>query len=152
MSIKIITENKKAWFDYEIIEKFEAGLVLKGSEVKSLRNAQCNLGDAYAVLTNGEAFLLNCHISPYPPAAGCNHEPLRTRKLLLHRSEIDKVAGKIKLQGLTLIPTKIYFKEGRAKVELALAKGKQLFDKREDMKKKEAKRSISRALKQRNRE
>lgn len=147
MGIKIIAQNRKAGFNYQFLETFEAGLVLQGSEVKSLRDGRANLGDAYALIKNGEAYLLNCHISPYAPAAGLNHEPLRTRKLLLHKKEIDKLLGKLHEKGLTLIPTKLYFKEGRAKVELALAKGKQLFDKRESMKRKESRRTISRAMK-----
>ncbi|OGQ04528.1 MAG: SsrA-binding protein [Deltaproteobacteria bacterium RIFCSPLOWO2_12_FULL_44_12] len=147
MGIKIIAENRKAGFNYRFLEKLEAGLVLQGSEVKSLRDGKANLGDAYALIKNGEAYLLNCHISPYAPAAGLNHEPLRTRKLLLHKREVDKLLGKLQEKGLTLIPTKLYFKEGRAKVELALAKGKQLFDKRESMKRKESRRTISRAMK-----
>lgn len=147
MGIKIIAENRKAGFHYHFLEKFEAGIVLQGSEVKSLRGGKANLGDAYAAIQKGEAWLYKCHISPYPPAAGLNHEPLRTRKLLLNRREIDKLMGGLEERGLTLIPTKLYFKEGRAKVELALAKGKQLFDKRESMKKKESRRTISRAMK-----
>ncbi|MBI5299699.1 MAG: SsrA-binding protein SmpB [Deltaproteobacteria bacterium] len=147
MGIKIIAENRKARFHYHFLETFEAGLVLQGSEVKSLREGKANLGDAYAIIQNGEVFLLKCHISPYAPAANLNHEPLRTRKLLLNRREIDKLIGGLEEKGLTLVPTKLYFKEGRAKVELALAKGKQLFDKRESLKKKESRRSISRAMK-----
>lgn len=147
MGIKIVAQNRKASFNYHFLETFEAGLVLLGSEVKSLRDGKANLGDAYAVVQNGELFLLNSHISPYPPASGLNHEPLRTRKLLLHQAEITKLIGKLQQKGLTLIPTKIYFKEGRAKAELALAQGKKLFDKRESLKKKEAKRVMARALK-----
>lgn len=147
MGIKIIAENRKARFHYHFLETFEAGLVLQGSEVKSLREGKANLGDAYAIIQNGEVFLLKCHISPYAPAANLNHEPLRTRKLLLNRREVDKLIGGLEEKGLTLVPTKLYFKEGRAKVELALAKGKQLFDKRESLKKKESRRSISRAMK-----
>lgn len=124
-------------------------MVLQGSEVKSLRGGRANLGDAYAIIKNGEVYLLNCHISPYPPAARQNHEPLRTRKLLLKRREIERLTGKLQEQGLTLVPTQIYLKEGRAKIELALAKGKKLFDKRESIKKKETRRVLSRALKYR---
>lgn len=146
-SVKIVTDNRKARFHYEFLETYEAGMMLTGSEVKSLRDAKVNLGDAYAIFKNGEVWLLNCHISPYEPAAGLNHEPMRSRKLLLHKSEIEKLTGKLQEKGLTLIPTKIYFKQGRAKVELALAKGKQLFDKRESIKRKESRRTISRAMK-----
>ena len=147
MGIKIVTENRKARFHYEFLETFEAGLVLQGSEVKSLRGGKASLGDAYAVIQKGEAYLFNCHINTYPPAAGLNHEPLRTRKLLLKQRELDKLMGGLEEKGLTLIPTKLYFKEGYAKVELALAKGKKLFDKRESLKKKESRRTISRAMK-----
>ena len=143
----VIAQNRKVGFQYHILETFEAGLVLKGSEVKSLRDGKANLGDAYAVVKNGELFLLNCHINPYPPAALNNHEPLRTRKLLLHKREIERLLGKIKEKGLTLVPTKLYFKNGKAKAELVLAQGKKLFDKREDLKKKDATRSIARAMK-----
>lgn len=146
--MKVVAENRKASFNYHLLERFEAGVVLQGSEVKSLRGGRANLGDAYAIIKNGEAYLLNCHISPYPPAAGQNHEPLRTRKLLLRLGQIEKLMGKLQERGLTLVPTKIYFNAaGRAKIELALAKGKKLFDKRESIKKKESRRTISRALK-----
>ena len=147
MGVKIITENRKAGFHYHFLETVEAGLVLTGSEVKSLRAGFANLGDAYAAIRNGEIFLLKCHISPYPPAANLNHEPLRERKLLMHKTEIEKLSNKLEEKGLTLVPTKLYFKEGRAKVALALAKGKKLFDKRESLKKKESRRTISRAMK-----
>ncbi|MDO8526374.1 MAG: SsrA-binding protein SmpB [Deltaproteobacteria bacterium] len=147
MGIKIITENRKAGFHYHFVEKFEAGLVLQGSEVKSLRDGKANLGDAYASIDNGELWLLKCHISPYSPAANMNHDPLRKRKLLLKRKEIERLVGQLEEKGLTLVPTKLYFKEGRAKVELALAKGKKLFDKRESLKKKEDRRNIARAMK-----
>ncbi len=149
--IKIVAENRKASFHYHFLEKFEAGLVLTGSEVKSLRDGKASLGDAYAVIKNGELWLLNCHINPYAPAAGLNHEPLRSRKLLLNKAEIHKLTGSLVEKGLTLVPTKIYFKQGRAKVELALAKGKKLFDKRESIKRKESRRAISRAMKHKSR-
>src|SRR3989338_8756755 len=147
MGIKIISDNRKAAFKFHFLEKIEAGLVLTGSEVKSLRAGRVNLGDAYAVLKGEELFLINCHISPYPPAAGQNHEPLRTRKLLLHRNQIERLIGKLREKGLTLVPTKLYFKEGRAKVELAVAKGKKLFDKRETIKKRQANIEMGRAYK-----
>ena len=150
--MQFVAQNRKAGFNYSFLEKYEAGIVLLGSEVKSLRAGRANLGDAYAVVKTGELFLLNCHISPYPPAAGQNHEPLRTRKLLLKKREIERLTGKLQERGLTLVPIKIYFnKEGRAKVELALAQGKKLFDKREAMKKRESRRIISRALRHKNR-
>lgn len=147
MGIRLITENRKAGFHYHFIDRFEAGLVLQGSEVKSLRDGKANLGDAYADIQRGEVWLHKCHISHYPPAAGLNHDPLRSRKLLLKRQEIEKLVGGLQEKGLTLVPTKLYFKQGRAKVELALAQGKKLFDKRESMKKKEDRRNIARALK-----
>lgn len=146
--MKVVAQNRKAGFNYHFLEKFEAGIALLGSEVKSLRAGRANLGDAYALVKGGELFLINCHISPYAPAAGQNHEPLRTRKLLLKKREIERLTGKLQEKGLTLIPTRLYFnEEGRAKAELALARGKKLFDKRESMKKKESRRTISRALK-----
>lgn len=151
MGIQIVAQNRKAGFHYHLLEKFEGGLVLQGSEVKSLRDGKANIGDAYAVIREEEAYLINCHISPYPPSAGLNHEPLRTRKLLLHKREIQKLIGKLNEKGLTLVATKIYFKGGRAKVELALAQGKKLFDKRESLKKKESRRNIQRALRYKNR-
>ena len=151
MGIKLISENRKARFQYHLVEFFEAGMMLTGSEVKSLRAGRANLGDAYANVKNGEVVLMNCHISPYAPAAHNNHEPLRPRKLLLHAKEIEKLAGQLNQGGLTLVPTKIYFKEGRAKVELALAKGKKTHDKRETMKKRESDRKLASALKYKNR-
>src|SRR3989338_1565051 len=148
--MKIIVENRKARFQYHLEQFYEAGLVLTGSEVKSLREGRVNLGDSYAIIKNDELYLLNCHISPYEPAAQNNHEPLRTRKLLLKRREIETLIGLLKTGGLTLIPTKLYFKEGRAKAELALARGKKLFDKRETIKQREASRKMASAMKRRN--
>lgn len=146
--MKVVAQNRKAGFNYHFLEKIEAGIQLLGSEVKSLREGRANLGDAYAVIRAGELFLLNCHISPYPPAAGQNHEPLRSRKLLLKKREIERLTGKLQERGLTLIPTRVYFnQEGRAKVELALGRGKKLFDKREAIKKRASRRAIARALK-----
>ncbi len=146
---KLITANRKAAFLYSLLEKFEAGMVLVGSEVKSLRDGKVNLGDSYVDDRRGELYLLNAHISPYPAANRFNHEPLRPRKLLLTAHEIDKIAAKMKERGLTLIPTKMYFKNGLAKCEIALAKGKKLHDKRESIKRKEQNRVISRVLKSR---
>ena len=151
MSIKIITENRKARHDYSIIETFEAGIVLRGTEVKSLREGKANLKDSFAMVEDEEVFLHNCHISPYTHGNIYNHNPLRIRKLLLHKSEINKLIGKTVEKGLTLIPLKLYFKNGIAKVELALAKGKKLHDKREDIKKKTAMREIEKAFKESNR-
>ena len=146
-NIKIVVVNKKASHNYHLMERFEAGLILVGSEVKSLRDAKVNLTDGYARIKDGEAWLESVHISEYPMANIQNHVPTRRRKLLLNRSELNKLIGKTQEKGLTLIPTKIYFKEGRAKVEIALAKAKKLFDKREEMKKKEANKYMSRELK-----
>ena len=150
MGEKLICNNKKAYHDYFIEEKFEAGMVLRGTEVKSLRNGKANLNDSFALIRNGEAFLHNLHISPYDFGNRENHDPDRMRKLLLHKNEIVKLFGKIREQGYSFIPLRIYFKDGLVKVELGLAKGKKLYDKREDLKKKEMKRDVAQALKQRN--
>ncbi len=150
MSIKIVCQNRKAYHDYFIEETLEAGIVLLGSEVKSLRLGRANLKDSYARIMGGELFLVNAHISPYSKADGFSqHDPGRTRKLLLHKREIKRLMGKTQERGYTLIPTKIYFKDGKAKVEIALAKGKTLYDKRETMKRRAAKREIERAFKSR---
>lgn len=140
-----IARNKRASHDYHILETWEAGLVLTGSEVKSLRNGRANIGDSYAILNAGEVYLLNLHISPYEQASYFNHEPTRTRKLLLHRKEIKKMIGSVERQGLTLIPLELYFKKGKAKVALGLGKGKKLHDKRADLKKKDDEREMARA-------
>lgn len=147
MSIKIIADNKKARFDYEIIEKFEAGLVLTGSEVKSLREGAVNLKDSYVVFRNGEAFLQNAHISEYRASSYNNHTPERLRKLLLHRTEIDKIMGRVQERSLSCVPLKIYFKQGRVKVELGLGRGKKQHDKRESLKQKASDRELARVLK-----
>lgn len=146
--IKVVCQNKKAYHDYFIDETIEAGIVLVGTEVKSLRLGMANLKDSYARVKEGELFLVNTHISPYKQADRFTQpEPDRTRKLLLHQQEISKLIGKTKEKGYTLVPTKIYFKNGRAKVEIALAKGKKLFDKREAIKKKTVEREMERAVK-----
>ena len=145
-SIKIVATNREANFHYILTEKFEAGMVLLGSEVKSLRDGKVNLGDAYVIHHQNELHLLNSHISIYPPANRLNHEPLRKRKLLLHKSQLERLVGKMKERGLTIIPTKIYFKNGIAKCEIAIAKGKKTIDRREDLKKKTHKREIERAV------
>ncbi len=144
-----IAVNRKARFDYFLFEKFEAGIVLLGSEVKSLREGKANLKDSYARIQKGEAFLINAHVSPYAGANQFNHEPTRARKLLLHRREIERLTGKTKEKGLTLIPLRLYFKNGRAKVELGLARGKKLYDKRETLRRKAAEREVERSLKSR---
>ncbi len=147
---KVLVTNRKAYHDYFIEEKFEAGIMLQGTEVKSLREGRVNLQDSYASVKGDEVFLHHCHISPYSHGNIMNHEPLRTRKLLLHRKEIDKLLGKTKQQGLTLIPLRIYFsKRGLAKVELGLAKGKKQHDRRESIKTREASREVERAMKER---
>ncbi len=146
-----VSENRKARFEYAILETFEAGLMLTGSEVKSLRAGKVQLANAYADIRQGEAFLLQCHISPYEKGGYANHEPLRKRKLLLHRKEIDTLIGKIQAKGLTLIPLKMYFKGAYAKVLLGLGKGKKTHDKRASLKEKEGQRQIEKSLKIRNR-
>ena len=144
---KTVCVNRKARHNYFVEETCEAGLVLVGSEVKSLRDGRANLKDSYARIHRGEAFLVNAHISPYPAANRYNHDPARARKLLLHKQEIRRLAGKVKERGLTLIPLRLYFKNGRAKAELGLARGKKLYDKRESLRRKAAQREMERSLK-----
>jgi SsrA-binding protein len=145
---KVVATNRKAYHDYFIEEKLEAGVMLRGTEVKSLRDGRVNLQDSYASVDDGEVYLHHCHISPYSHGNIMNHDPLRARKLLLHRKEINKLIGKTQQKGLTLIPLRIYFsKQGRAKVELALAKGKKQYDRRETIKAREADREVERAIK-----
>ncbi len=144
--MKIICENKKAYHDYFIEETLEAGLSLLGTEVKALREGRANLKESYVIIKNNEAFLLNCHIGPYSHGNIQNHEPLRTRKLLLHRREIERLRGKSQQRGYTIVPLKLYFKDNRVKLEIGLARGKRLFEKREAIKEREAKREIARAL------
>lgn len=145
MEIKIITENRKARHDYLIIETFEAGLVLMGSEVKSCRNGQVQLKDSYVSFIGAEAFLQNAHISEYRPSGLSNHQPERLRKLLLHKHEVVKLIGQIQEKGLTCIPLKLYFKKGRVKAELAVAKGRKNIDKRELVKTRDVNRELARA-------
>ena len=147
--IKIACEKRKARHDYFIHEAYEAGLELKGTEVKSLRVGKANLRDSYAVIKDGEIFVEHMHISPYEQGNIFNHDPLRRRKLLMHKREILKLFGKTREKGFTLIPLKIYFKKGRAKMELALASGKHNYDKRAALAEKSAKRDIERAMKNR---
>ena len=146
---KLITSNRRALHDYEILEKVEAGLVLLGPEVKSLREGRANLSDSYAVLRRGEAYLVNAHVSPYAQASRENPDPRRERKLLLNRSEIRRLAGKVSERGLTIVPLSLYFKTGRAKVELGLARGKRVYDKRQTLKRREQEREIERAVRDR---
>jgi SsrA-binding protein len=139
-----IARNKRARFDYHFIETFEAGLALTGTEVKSLRGGKASIADAYGMVRDGEVFLLNAHIQPYERGGYVNHEPTRSRKLLLHRREIRRLIGAVQREGLTLIPLELYFKKGVAKVALALAKGKKLHDKRETEKQRDAEREMAR--------
>ena len=147
--IESIARNKRARYDYHLLETFEAGLVLQGTEVKSLREGKANISDAYGIVKDGEAFLLNLHISPYERGGYSNHEPARTRKLLLHRKEIRRLIGAVERQGLTLIPLELYFKNGVAKVALALGKGKKLHDKRDTERTRDAEREMARAVRSR---
>lgn len=150
--IKIISENRKARHDFTIYETFEAGIALTGTEVKSLRAGKANMKDSYAQVTRqAEVFVYNLHISPYDHGNIFNHDPLRSRRLLLHRAEINKLIGKVKEKGYALVPLKLYFKRGLVKMELALAVGKKLYDKRQDMAKRDAKREMERVLKDSNR-
>jgi len=147
--VKSVARNKRARHDYHILETWEAGLVLTGTEVKSLRDGKANLSDAYGIVNDGEVYLLNLHISPYEQGNYFNHEPTRTRKLLLHRKEIRKLIGAVEREGLTLVPLELYFKRGKAKVAIALGKGKKLHDKRADLRKKDDEREMARAARAR---
>ena len=149
---KMVAQNRKARHDYHIEDVYEAGLVLTGTEVKSLRAGRASLVDGFAVLKDGEAWLQNVHIPEYDQGTWTNHEPRRSRKLLLHRQEIAKLEGKTKESGLTLVPLSLYFKDGRAKVEIALARGKRSYDKRQAMAERDARREADRALARRGRE
>lgn len=146
-----IAENRKAMHDYHLLETFEAGIALQGTEVKSIREGRVNLRDSYARVEGGEVFLYNVHISPYGNRGYVDHEPTRRRKLLLHRQEIRKLIGKTVEKGMTLVPVRMYFKNGRIKVAISLAKGKQLHDKRETVKRREAERETRAAVKTRGR-
>jgi SsrA-binding protein len=146
---KLVAQNKKAFHDYHIEEKYEAGIVLTGTEIKSIRAGKVNLRDSFAQVRRGEVTLHNMHVSPYEQGNRYNHEPLRTRKLLLHRDQINRLIGAIKEKGYTLVPLKVYLKNGLAKVEIALGKGKKEYDKRESLKKKDAQREIEKAIKDR---
>jgi SsrA-binding protein len=148
MATKTIATNRRARFDYELVETFEAGLVLLGSEVKSLRDGKADLKDSYAALRDGEMWLFGLRIAPYEFARDGGHEPERPRKLLMHRAEIDRIGSTLAERGLTLVPTRLYFKDGKAKVELGLARGKDRFDKRESIKERETKRDMERALRE----
>jgi SsrA-binding protein len=146
---KLIAENRRARHDYHLLERLEAGLVLTGTEVKSLRDGRVTLAQAFADIREGEAWLLGVEISTYDHGNRANHEPMRPRKLLLHRREIDSLYGKVREKGLTVVPTRLYFKDGRVKIELAVARGKEQRDKRRDVADRDAKRQMERALKSR---
>ena len=143
-----VASNRYASYRFELLEKLECGIALQGTEVKALRDGGAQLKDGYALIRDGELFLHNVHIPPYGPAARANHEPERDRRLLAHRRQIDKLAAQVKEKGLTLVPTRIYFSDGRAKVEIAVAKGKDQFDKRQSIKERESKRDMDRALRE----
>jgi len=147
--IKIVTENRKARHEFFIDDEIEAGMVLRGTEVKSLREGRANLKDAYGKIRNGELYIYQVHISPYPFAYYDNHEPLRPRKLLLHKAELKRLIGKVQEKGFTLVPLRIYFKNGKAKIKIALARGKRKYDKRESIKEREMKRELDRVKKDR---
>ena len=146
--MKIVCTNRKAWHDYHILETFEAGISLLGTEVKSLRSSKANLKEGFVKIEDRQAFLFGCHISKYSCGNRTNHEPTRIRKLLLHRREIDRLEVKVKEKGLTIIPLKLYFKNNKAKLEIAIAKGKRLYDKRETIKRRIAQEEAERALKE----
>lgn len=145
----LIAQNRKASHDYAVLETFEAGIVLKGTEIKSIRQRKINLKDGFARVRDGELYLMNVHISPYEQGNIFNHDPLRTRKLLLHKKQIMKINNEMKNTGITLIPLKVYIKDGFAKVLLGLAKGKKQYDKREDLKRKDMNREINRMMRER---
>jgi SsrA-binding protein len=149
VSVKIIASNRKARHEYFFDDVYEAGLVLQGSEIKSIRAGRVSLQEGFVVFEGGEAWLVNVHIAPYDQAGRGGHEPRRRRKLLLHRREIDRLSSRVQEKGYTIVPTQLYLKDGRAKVEIALAKGKKLHDKRQTIAKRESKRQVERAIKER---
>ena len=151
MGVKIVATNRKAARDYHLEDRFEAGLVLKGTEIKSIRAGGVNLSDGYVHPRDGELWLVNVHIAPYDPAGKYSHEPRRPRKLLLHRREINRLIGQVSERGYTIVPTRLYLKDGRAKVEIALARGKRKYDKRQAIAKRDAQRDVERALRDRQR-
>jgi SsrA-binding protein len=148
---KLVASNRRAHHNFDILETHEAGLVLQGTEVKSLRDSRADLKESYARIEGNEAWLLGLHISPYAQGNRANHDPLRPRKLLLHRGEINRLLGKIMEKGLTLVPLRLYFKQGRAKVELGLARGRKTLDKRHAIREREERRELARALRERTR-
>lgn len=148
MGIKVIATNRKARYQYHFHDTYEAGMVLKGSEIKSIRASQVSLQEGFVVFEGGEAWLVNVHVAPYNPASRENHDPRRRRKLLLHRREIERLQSRVQEKGFTIVPTRLYLKDGRAKVEIALARGKQLRDKRQAIAERDSKRQVERALKE----
>jgi SsrA-binding protein len=151
MSTALITKNRKAFHEYEIVETYEAGIVLQGTEVKSLREGRVNLKDSYAQVKDGELWLVNCHISPYTHGNICNHDPVRPRKLLLHRRQVSKLTGATTRKGLTIVPLSMYYVRGNVKLEIALARGKHVHDKRETERRKTVERDIQAEMKRRQR-
>jgi SsrA-binding protein len=149
-SQRMIANNKKAFHDYFIDETYEAGIALHGTEVKSLRMGKCSIKEAFVRIENGEVYIYGMHVSPYEKGNIFNKDPLRVKKLLMHKYEINKLSGKIKEKGYTLVPLQVYFKEGKVKVEIGLARGKKLYDKREDIAKKDSRREMERAFKEKN--
>jgi len=149
MGEKVIARNRKASFDYHLLDSFEAGLILKGSEIKAIRASQISIKEAYIRTDGQEAWLINAHIAPYDPASRDNHEPRRERKLLLHRKEIETLWEGVQRKGLTIVPTRVYLKNGRAKIEISLARGKQKYDKRQAIKKRDSEREMQRAIRER---
>jgi SsrA-binding protein len=150
VAIKVVATNRKANFEYFLIERFEAGLSLQGSEIKSIRSGQISLSEAYVQVENGNAWLMNAHIAPYDPASRYNHDPKRPRRLLLHRSELRDLWNAVRLKGVTIIPLRVYIKDGLAKLELATAKGKKLYDKRAVIAERDERRELERSRKERN--
>ena len=147
MAVKIITKNKKAFHDYEILERFEAGIALLGTEVKSIREGRINLKESFARIKNGEVFLMQCHVSPYTHGSINNHDPVRPRKLLLHKREIKKLIGRVQEKGLTLVPLSVYLKNGKVKIEIGLCRGRKTVDKRAIQQERDQKREIEKILK-----
>jgi len=148
---QLVAKNRKAFHDYEIVERYEAGIVLQGTEVKSVREGRVNLKESYALVKNGELWLEHCHISPFAQGNINNHEPLRPRKLLLHKRQINKLAGDTARKGLTIVPLSVYFLDGKVKVEIAVARGKKAYDKRETERRKEIERDVQQEMKRRSR-
>jgi SsrA-binding protein len=149
MAVKVVASNRKAGFEYYLLERYEAGLSLQGSEIKSIRAGQISLAEAYVSVDENQAWLVNAHIAPYDPASRYNHDPLRPRRLLLHRRQIRELWEAIRQKGMTIVAVKVYLKEGRAKLEIAIAKGKKLYDKRAEMARQDSQREIEREYRQR---